>query len=90
MHVHACECVCVYTILYCLQSSFLLVDNYVWAGSLYRTIYILDSDTSTGVLYSTAHDVHSIYCVCIAVVSKLSNLEDNPSVLVLGQLDHQK
>lgn len=75
MRVHACECmrasVCVYTILYCLQSSFLLVDNYVWAGSLYRTIYILDSDTST-------------------VVSKLSNLEDNPSVLALGQLDHQK
>ena len=44
-----CVCNVIYNI-FCLQSSFLLVDNYVWAGSLFRTIYILDSDTSTGVL----------------------------------------
>ena len=65
------------------------MDNFVWAGSLFKTIYILDSDTSTGVCT----------CVCVAcvhaymltvVVSKLSNLEDDPSVLALGKLDHQK
>lgn len=62
-------CTCVYVcILYshkclyfCLQSSFLLVDNYVWAGSLFRTIYILDSDTSTGE-YVYVH----MYVLCVA------------------------
>jgi len=44
------------------QSSFLLVNNFVWAGSLNRTIYILDSDTSTGVWY-----VHLCMHTCVSL-----------------------
>lgn len=75
--------------MFYLQSSFLLVDNYVWAGSLYRTIYILDSDTCTGV-YTCLCMYLVICCSYSTVVSKLSNLEDDPSVLALGKLDHLK
>ena len=63
----------------------------MWAGSLFRTIYILDSDTSTGMLCTS---MCMYICVCVylslLVVSKLSNLEDDPSVLALGRLDHQQ
>lgn len=55
--------------IYFLQSSFLLVDNFVWAGSLLKTIYILDSDTSTGVcVCACAHGL----CACIYVNSEIA------------------